>query len=78
MKCVVTVRDDGGGGGEDEKRLPAVFVSELSHQSEPYRPENASNLHIRRPNDETNRGELVIDCALILCKENRKELCTVN
>jgi hypothetical protein len=54
VNCVVTVRDDGGGGGEDEKRLPAVFVSELPHQSEPYRSENASNLHMTQPNDETN------------------------
>jgi hypothetical protein len=54
VNCVVTVRDDGGGGGEDVKRLPAVFVSELPHQSEPYRSENASNLHMTQPNDETN------------------------
>ena len=40
----ITKRDNGSGGSEKDERLPAILISQLAHQSEPYRPENPSNL----------------------------------
>lgn len=55
LASCVTEWDDGGGGGEKDERLPAVLISQLAHQSEPYRPEDPSNLRSRTEQAAVNR-----------------------